>query len=71
MFSLNTHQKYYLYGPALDMRKGFNGISGIIRTQLGKNPLAKETEQNKEIFSLLFQYIFKDLDFVHEIHHVY
>ena len=42
MFSLNNHQKYYLYGPALDMRKGFNGISGIIRTQLGKNPLSGE-----------------------------
>jgi len=42
MFSLNTHQTYYLYGPAVDMRKGFNGLSGIVRTQLGKNPLNGE-----------------------------
>lgn len=42
MFSLNAHQKYYLYGPALDMRKGFNGLSGIVRNELGKNPLSGE-----------------------------
>lgn len=42
MFSLNTHQQYYLYGPAVDMRKGFNGLSGIVRNQLGKNPLSGE-----------------------------
>jgi hypothetical protein len=40
MFSLTTHQEYFLYQPATDMRKGFNGLSGIIRNELGENPLS-------------------------------
>lgn len=40
MFNLNAHQHYYLYSESTDMRKGFNGLSGIIRNQLGKDPLS-------------------------------
>lgn len=40
MFSLTIHQEYFLYQAATDMRKGFNGLSGIIRNELGKNPLS-------------------------------
>ena len=40
MFSLTAHQEYFLYQTATDMRKGFNGLSGIIRNELGKNPLS-------------------------------
>ena len=39
MFSLNVHQKYYLYSQATDIRKGFNGLSGLVRNGLGQNPL--------------------------------
>ena len=40
MFSLNAHQRYYLYCEATDMRKGFNGLSGIVRNEMGANPLS-------------------------------
>ena len=40
MFNLNSHQHYYLYRESTDMRKGFNGLSGLIRNELGKDPLS-------------------------------
>jgi len=40
MFNLNAHQHYYLYSESTDMRKGFNGLSGLIRNELGKDPLS-------------------------------
>ena len=39
MFTLNAHQHYFLYRPPTDMRKGFNGLGGLVRNELGKNPL--------------------------------
>jgi len=39
MFSLNAHQSYYIYSEATDMRKGFNGLSGLVRNELQKNPM--------------------------------
>ena len=42
MFSLHAHQKYYLYAEPTDMRKGFNGLSGIVRNALKKDPLSGE-----------------------------
>mgnify|MGYP000040805554 CR=1 FL=1 len=39
MLSLTTHQQYFLYQPITDMRKGFNGLSGLVRNELGKDPL--------------------------------
>ena len=38
MFSLNSDHRYYLYQPACDMRKGFNGLSGLVLTELGGDP---------------------------------
>lgn len=40
MFSLNAQQHYYLYRPPTDMRKGFNGLSGLVRNQMGQDPLS-------------------------------
>lgn len=40
MFNLNAHQRYYVYSEPTDMRKGFNGLSGIVRNKMGKNPLS-------------------------------
>ncbi|MFK7981941.1 MAG: IS66 family insertion sequence element accessory protein TnpB [Saprospiraceae bacterium] len=33
MFSLNAHQSYYIYSAPTDMRKGFNGLSGLVRNK--------------------------------------
>ena len=40
MFSLNAHQNYFLYDQPTDMRKGANGLSGLVRQALDKNPLS-------------------------------
>lgn len=31
MLSLNAHYRYYIYGQSVDMRKGFDGLSGLVR----------------------------------------
>jgi len=38
MFALNETQHYYLYRKPADMRKGFDGLSGIVRNQMSKDP---------------------------------
>jgi transposase len=37
MFSLTAQQRYFLYTEAVDMRKSFDGLSGIVQNQLGKD----------------------------------
>lgn len=37
--SFSTH-RYFLYRQATDMRKGFNGLSGIVCNELEMNPLS-------------------------------
>lgn len=39
MFSLGERHKYYLYNDWVDMRKGFNGLSGLVRNDLDLDPL--------------------------------
>jgi transposase len=38
MTSLPTNGGIYLYSQPTDMRKGFSGLAGIIRNELGKVP---------------------------------
>lgn len=40
MFALTAQQQYFLYHQATDMRKGFNGLSGLVRNELDKDPLS-------------------------------
>lgn len=42
MFSLGTGLTYQLYSKPCDMRKSFDGLSGIIRDQLRGDPLSGE-----------------------------
>ena len=39
MLSLAASSRYFLYRYAADMRKGFDGLSGLIRNELQKDPL--------------------------------
>ncbi|MDH5647798.1 MAG: IS66 family insertion sequence element accessory protein TnpB [Candidatus Heimdallarchaeota archaeon] len=39
MVSLDSSRRYFLYHPFTDMRKGFDGLSGIVRNQLNQDPL--------------------------------
>jgi hypothetical protein len=38
MLNLAGHNKIYAYTEPTDMRKGFNGLSGIVRGELGSDP---------------------------------
>jgi transposase len=40
MLSLSVSCRYFLYRPSTDMRKGFDGLSGLIRNGLGQDPLS-------------------------------
>lgn len=38
MFSLTSSHRYYLYDQPTDMRKSFDGLSGIVQSQLQRDP---------------------------------
>lgn len=40
MLSLGSSHRYYFYRLPTDMRKGFNGLSGLVRSELGQDPLS-------------------------------
>ena len=40
MFGLGPATRIYLGVGAIDMRKGFNGLYGLVRDQLGQDPLS-------------------------------
>lgn len=42
MFSLGSSHSYYLYGSPVDMRKGFDGLSGLVRNILDREPASGE-----------------------------
>jgi len=39
MFGLSEQHRYYLYDGITDMRKGFDGLSGIVIEKLKSNPM--------------------------------
>jgi len=42
MFSLGSTNTYHLYRGSCDMRKSFNGLSGLVRSELGREPTSGE-----------------------------
>ncbi len=42
MFTLTSSHRYFLYGHPTDMRKSFDGLSGIVQDQLQRNPMSGE-----------------------------
>ena len=42
MFTLSSSNRYHLYGKPTDMRKSFNGLSGLVRNKLERDPLCGE-----------------------------
>jgi transposase len=40
MFSLGSEHRYYLYRGRCDMRRSFNGLCGLISSDLNLNPLS-------------------------------
>lgn len=37
MFGLSQNQRFFLFSQSVDMRKGFDGLSGIVQQQMGRN----------------------------------
>ena len=42
MFALNSEHRYEYYTKACDMRKGFDSLCGLIKHELGRDPLSGE-----------------------------
>jgi transposase len=42
MFGLGSSHRYYLYQSSVDMRKGFDGLGGLVRNAMGKEPTSGE-----------------------------
>ena len=40
MLSFSTRQRYFIYGSATDMRKGFAGLSGLVRQHIDHDLLS-------------------------------
>lgn len=38
MFTLSNEHRYLLYGQAVDMRKSFDSLSGLIKNELSSDP---------------------------------
>ena len=43
MWGLGLATKIYVAVEAVDMRKGFDGLYGLVRDQLGQDPLTRRT----------------------------
>lgn len=39
MIGLTSHQRYFLYNQPCDMRKGFDGLSGLVSSQMHRSAL--------------------------------
>jgi len=42
MFALTTDNTFHLYSHSTDMRKSFDALSGLVRNNLGNNPMGGE-----------------------------
>ena len=42
MFTLTSTYRYYFYAGPTDMRKGFDGLSGLVHLELGRRPVTGE-----------------------------
>jgi transposase len=40
MLSLHPSQRYFFYDGMIDMRKGFDGLCGVVRDQFQRDPLS-------------------------------
>ena len=42
MFTLGSSNRFFLYAGTVDMRKGFDGLCGLVRNSLDRDPLSGE-----------------------------
>ena len=39
MIGLTSHQRYFLYNQPCDMRKGFDGLSGLVKNEMHRSAM--------------------------------
>ena len=39
MLTISHHHRYFLFRGIADMRKGFDGLSGLVRNEMKQDPL--------------------------------
>lgn len=39
MIGLTSHQRYFLYNQPCDMRKGFDGLSGLVKSEMHRSAM--------------------------------
>lgn len=49
MLALNNQQRYFLFQDVVDMRKGIDGLSGLVRDHLKLNPLIAYLTDNQMV----------------------
>ena len=58
MIGLTDRHRYFIYQEATDMRKGFHGFGGLVRNEMGKDPLSGDVfifiNKRKNQMKLLF-----------------
>jgi len=42
MLQLSVHRNYFVYQAPADMRKSFDGLSGLVRSHLGRDPMSRD-----------------------------
>ena len=42
MLSLSAHQKYFVFSGIADMRNSFDGLSGLVRNKLDRDPVSSD-----------------------------
>lgn len=57
MFSLTSSHRFEYYSRPCDMRKGFDGLFGLVQNELGRNPLSGDVfvflNKNRNTIKLL------------------
>ena len=57
MFSLTSAHRYFLYHQPTDMRKGFDSLAGLVRSQMKANPMNGSVyvfmNKNRQLIKLL------------------
>ncbi|MFZ1788373.1 MAG: IS66 family insertion sequence element accessory protein TnpB [Saprospiraceae bacterium] len=57
MIGFGHHQRFFIYTLSADMRKGYNGLAGIVRNELNNDPLSGDVYvffgKNRQIVKML------------------
>lgn len=57
MFNLNSAHRFFLYGRPTDMRKGFDSLAGLVRSEMSQDPMSGSVylfmNKNRNLLKLL------------------